>query len=298
MQSFCATSTISRANVYLGFLDCPIGPWLQNYPAWRTPQLSGALFHLLLAAWRQQPCATLPDDDERLAAFAMLDVEEFKAVKADLMLGFAHDGLRFVCEELAQRATVLAENHAEALSRLQAGVVATTLDPEHFSLHSDVPVAQEQERRRRRKLPTGFCLTPGLLLWGSRHMREEIGRQGGKEPSDEQAMAALQQILGLFKQDARSNARMYEDWDAAFRMFVTRQLNGEFGNCAMFFPELFPISTAPASPLLSTGPRRSSFNKREALDQSADRALQELLGARSRDAGVVDLNETLTARQA
>lgn len=282
--------------MHLGFLDCPIGLWVQSYSAWRNPALSGSLFHLLLGSWQQEPCATLPDDDDFLCALSELPMDTFLERKAELFGGFAYVGGRWACQQLVNRAQLLASHHAESLSRMAASVTATVLAPELFSLHMDA--GADQVKLRKRRMPEGFSISQKLLSWGCEYFGRAFIAQGAtRAPSERESLACLNAILVEMRLDAASNNRLYLDWDAAFMNFATRQTNGSFGMCHKYMPKLFPTIVTP---ILNGGRSTSFATRRDKVAQSADDALSGalgMIGAGPRP-DMVDINTPLRARNA
>lgn len=280
--------------MFLGYLDCPIGQWIHSYAGFRNPALSGAVIQLLLASWQQDPAASLPNDDDWLAQTCSMPVSEFLEVKDVLLDGFMHVGNRVVSIHLSERAKLLEVNHGEALIRLQASVTATTLEPEHFTLHGQSQDTEGDQRRKRRAIPTGFGITAAMQTWAHAMLTEQCTAQGSsKAPSIEETKAAVVAILELFVTDAKSNSRRYEDWDAAFRSFVRRQVNGEFGTCPRYFPNIFPITLIPTGPTQahnSRGFARGAVDRRAQLESSADDALLQLVGSGVHDNDVIDMH--------
>lgn len=287
--------------MYLGFLDCPIGAWIQAYSAWHQPSLTGPLMRLLLASWQQDPCGTLPAADVQLAHMAGVSEDDFRSVKGALLQGFVAAGERWSCPQLVERATQLAQQHGESLARMYSSAVGAVMSPEVFSLHSDaLEVAGQATRARRRQLPPGFTVAVSVMAWAQAHFKRKVVSQGGNgEPDEREVREAMTQMLELFKRDAISHSRLYADWDRAFMSFVDRQTNGEFGACVRFFPERFPVTVMPAPTLHPPLGGRFSygkpFNRAAALAESADQALQAALAA-SEAGPVFDINEPLRAR--
>lgn len=56
-----------------------------------SPAEVGAYLRLLCAAWVAEPCATVPDDDEKLRRTAGADKEEWAQIKANVLEKFERD---------------------------------------------------------------------------------------------------------------------------------------------------------------------------------------------------------------
>lgn len=218
-----------------------------------------------------------------------MDLPAFQKIKADLLNGFMLVGVRWISPELQEKARALEIHHGESIARLQASITAVTLDPDNFSLHS---YSGPDERRRRRRIPEGFSISAALAEWGVDYLRRACAAQGATQvPGESECHAVLISILETFRADAKSNSRLHEDWDAAFRLFATRQTNGEFGLCVKYLPSLFPLRITPVSNGMQPSSRfGGGLTRREMLNKNSDDALAELLSEKS---VVVDVEETV-----
>ena len=94
--------------------------WLVTTAVMNAKQ-KAAFADMLAVAWQSDPPATLPADDDELAAIARLSPDEWRVIAKPILAQTRKDGRRLVFTKLHQQYQHMCDEHAFNVARAKAG---------------------------------------------------------------------------------------------------------------------------------------------------------------------------------
>lgn len=195
-------------------------PFVPMHPAWveqsdaffhEDPRIFKAYCKVLLAAWRGQPCGSIPSSFTYLAELTCLPMDVVEKAYPALTQGFDLLGdKRFHHREMAALAQALLDRYGKQIDDFAMSQAMSAQAPDLFAVSGAEPARASTKGRRLMPKDFGYDMHPGLREWAAAN---------GYPTQEDQDW-----VMRRFHDYCGQKAPMYTKWDAAFRNWAENEI--------------------------------------------------------------------------